>query len=200
MIGIYKITNIVNGKCYIGQSININNRFDKHLTLLRNGKHNNKHMQSAFDKYGINNFKFEVIEECEENVLNEREIWWIAELKSNDREFGYNETSGGDGIKNYHHTEETKVKISKASKGQKLSEEHKEALLKEITRRVKGSEELKKLSNAAKGREISEEHLNTLKEGTRKFNATTKGRKLSEESKINIGKGSTMVHTEEYQK
>ena len=77
MIGIYSITNLVNNKVYVGSSTNINHRFITHKSRLRNNIHCNKHLQNAWNKYGEENFKFEVIEECEEDKLTEREQYWI---------------------------------------------------------------------------------------------------------------------------
>jgi len=64
-IGIYKIMNINNGDSYIGSSTQLNRRLNQHKRSLLNNKHINKHLQSAWNKYGEDNFKFEVIEELE---------------------------------------------------------------------------------------------------------------------------------------
>lgn len=77
MIGIYGIINLINDKKYIGSSINIRHRFITHKCYLRKNIHSNKHLQSAWNKYGEENFKFELIEECEEDKLIEREQYWI---------------------------------------------------------------------------------------------------------------------------
>ena len=89
---IYKITNLINGKCYIGQSTNSKRRFSEHKAKGY-GNENNKVLYYAFDKYGIENFSFEVIEEQVENY-NEREKYWIRYYDS--FENGYNQTEGGD--------------------------------------------------------------------------------------------------------
>jgi group I intron endonuclease len=62
--GIYKITNIINGNCYIGQSVNIENRWKEHIRTITNKKrHNyNFHIYKSFRKYGTNNFNFEILE------------------------------------------------------------------------------------------------------------------------------------------
>lgn len=73
MIGIYKITN-PNGKIYIGQSINIEKRFDRYKTL-QHCKQQIK-LYNSFLKYGVNNHIFEIIEECEIKDLNKRERYW----------------------------------------------------------------------------------------------------------------------------
>ena len=93
MIGIYKITNKVNGKIYIGQSITIKNRWKQHINEAKNNR-NNAALYLAMRKYGIDNFSFEVIEECDIKFLNEREIYWINFYNSFEGE-GYNMTPGG---------------------------------------------------------------------------------------------------------
>ena len=79
--GIYKITNLNNNKVYIGQSQNIFTRKKQHFTQLRHNKHPNKDMQKDWN---INNrgFRWDVIEYCELNKLNEREEYWIKVFNS----------------------------------------------------------------------------------------------------------------------
>ena len=82
--GIYQIVNQVNGKSYIGQSRNIEKRWRQHKyglnreTALQQGS---RPLRSAFLKYGLIKFKFEIIEECFENDLLIREQYWIDEIK-----------------------------------------------------------------------------------------------------------------------
>lgn len=95
MIGIYKITNLLNGKCYVGQSIDIEKRWAEHKSIYNHPRCSNYHIYRAFRKYGIENFSFSVIEECEQSLLNEREKFWIQHYNS--FECGYNMTVGGDG-------------------------------------------------------------------------------------------------------
>lgn len=89
---IYKITNLINGKCYIGQTTNSKRRFTEHRAKGY-GSEQNKILYYAFDKYGINNFSFEIIESQIENY-NEREKYWIRYYDS--FENGYNQTEGGE--------------------------------------------------------------------------------------------------------
>lgn len=99
---IYKITNLVNGKCYIGQtSQNIRKRWRDHINTSneKNSNYYNYPLYKAFRKYGINNFKFEIIEECNVNELNEKEIFYIEEFNS--YKDGYNQTLGGGGHKTF---------------------------------------------------------------------------------------------------
>ena len=119
-IGIYKITNLQNNKIYIGKSTAVNYRWKKHLWFLKRNKHVNRHLQSAFNKYGENKFIFEIIEECSLEDLNSREIYWINLLKSLTPSIGYNKTKGGDGLIA---TNEIKDKISKSLLGKKHSKE-----------------------------------------------------------------------------
>jgi group I intron endonuclease len=95
MIGIYRIKNLINGKCYYGSSKNVENRWRMHKRELINRKHINKILQNAWDKYGEENFVFEFIEECSENQLFE------IEQKYLDTNPEYNiglKSSGGDNI------------------------------------------------------------------------------------------------------
>jgi hypothetical protein len=73
MIGIYKITNIINGDCYIGSSVNIKERFYRHKKDLKKGKHHSIILQRAYKKYGKENFIFEVLTECDKELLEEKE-------------------------------------------------------------------------------------------------------------------------------
>lgn len=93
--GIYKITNQINGKSYIGQAIDIQTRWNKEKTRAfdPNSLEYEKTLSQAFRKYGLNNFTFEIIEQCEKALLNEKEIYYISFY---DTYFnGYNETTGG---------------------------------------------------------------------------------------------------------
>lgn len=78
MIGIYKITN-PNGKIYIGQSININRRFKEYEKLLCK---DSKKLYYSFLKYGVENHKFEILEICNIDILEERETYYILNLKT----------------------------------------------------------------------------------------------------------------------
>lgn len=91
MIGIYKITNKINGKSYIGQSIDINKRWKEHKNTSSSS--NNNDLYKDFEKYGINNFTFEVLEECTRQNLDIKEIYWISQF--NTYYNGYNKTLGG---------------------------------------------------------------------------------------------------------
>ena len=88
--GIYKITNKVSNKVYIGSSLNISNREYKHFWLLRNNSHDNRFLQNSYNKHDESIFKFEIIEYCDPSQLIDRENYYINFYKSNLSEFGYN--------------------------------------------------------------------------------------------------------------
>lgn len=93
---IYKITNTLNGKIYIGQTIqNIKERFYQHCALKCSKDVLKMAIHKAILKYGKQNFSIEVIEEVESENLNEREIYWIKYFNSYKN--GYNKTLGGQG-------------------------------------------------------------------------------------------------------
>ena len=71
--GIYKITNNINNKCYIGQSKNIKRRFSEHKSEKYRKIHITKRLYRAITKHGIENFSFEIIEICNTIKLDERE-------------------------------------------------------------------------------------------------------------------------------
>jgi len=119
--GIYGILNTVNGKWYIGQSVDVRKRWRSHRRELSMGIHPNAHLQSAFSHYGECAFSFEILEECAVADLNDREIVWIKEKGSYHN--GYNLTTGGDGTCGLLVSDETRKKMSAAHRGQKHSEQ-----------------------------------------------------------------------------
>jgi len=115
IVGIYKVTNLINQKFYIGMSKNIFKRWKVHKNLKRKLK---TYFDFALLKYGTENFKFEIIEECESENINEKEIYWIAKLKPE-----YNLTKGGTGGDTWSllSEENKKLKIEKLRKSCKIS-------------------------------------------------------------------------------
>lgn len=120
---IYKITNKINNKIYIGQVYNktIYDRFERHI---KEANYNSKsYLCRAITKYGSENFTCELIDTAKNlQELNQKEIYWIAYYNSTNKKIGYNLTPGGDGGNTYlcKSKEEMKIikkKISKANKG-----------------------------------------------------------------------------------
>lgn len=95
MIGIYKITNKINHKSYIGQSTNIEKRWNNHLSSVNNTQDHcyNYPVYRAMRKYGVQNFSFEVLELCSSELLDEREQYWVSYFDTYKN--GYNQTVGG---------------------------------------------------------------------------------------------------------
>lgn len=112
--GIYAIKNKINGYMYIGQSKNINIRWINHRSRLNNNKHANQKLQNAWNEYGQDNFEFIVIEKCDQDIIDDREIFWIDYYNSTNRYHGYNLSTGGEATsKGIHLSDEQKEKMSK---------------------------------------------------------------------------------------
>ena len=132
-IGIYGIRNKINNKTYVGKTgMNFGDRWDSHRSLLNNGKHDNPYLQNAWNKYKQDNFEFIILEECDLDVLDEREKYYIKLYK--DMGLAYNIHDGGNEGNNLgkHLSDETKRKIGEKNKvnslGRKVSEETKKKM------------------------------------------------------------------------
>jgi group I intron endonuclease len=154
---IYEFVNNLNQKVYVGQALNYKQRIRSHKFNLKQNK--NTPFYNALKKYGWKNFSINIIEECEENSLNEREIYWIQEKKSLYPN-GYNLLEGGKQAK---HTEIIKQKISNSKKGVKFSDDHIENLRKSHLGYIMPEEQKRKISESNKGKIISEETKRKLK-------------------------------------
>ena len=78
---IYKITNLANGKFYIGSTANLYTRLYLHFSQLNKNKHSNPHLQFSYNKYGKENFKYEIVLFCKDEELLEAEQWFIDNMK-----------------------------------------------------------------------------------------------------------------------
>jgi len=175
--GIYGIRNVVNGKWYVGQSVDMTQRKLAHFSYLRGGRHHNYHLQCAFIKYGVGSFEFHVLEEIPENMLDVRECAWMEYYKSEQPEFGYNSDSGGN--KNKHFSEEHKRKIGKAIKGRVVSLE---------TRRKLHEFNIGKHHSVETCRKMSESHtgMTPSKEICQKLSEANMGHSVSKETRKKI--------------
>ena len=128
---IYQIKNSKTGKCYIGQTTDFKRRKREHLNELRKHKHSNLYLQNAFDKYGEGSFEFTILEECEKEQANDREIFWLNNFGGFESSNNYNlcQAGGAKGISEETReklrsrimSEETRRKISESRKGIKLN-------------------------------------------------------------------------------
>lgn len=174
--GIYKITNIINNKFYIGSAINFYHREKVHFSYLKKNNHPNQHLQNAYNFYGKGKLFFEIIEYIEPNKekLIEREQYYIDLLKPE-----YNILKNAYNNLGYKHTDETRKKMSKSSKGKLKSKKHSQ-----------------NISNGLKGKpksEIHKLHLKKSDEWKKKRSESmigeknaNYGKKLSEEQKKKI--------------
>lgn len=120
---VYKITNTITNKIYIGITTQgSGTRFRHHVYEARSGEPSPIHKSMA--KYGEDKFKLEIIDFADtSDELKEKEKYWIAFYNSTDSSIGYNLTKGGDGTFGRTHSEETKEKIRQAAIGRKASDE-----------------------------------------------------------------------------
>lgn len=136
--GIYKITNLINNKFYIGSAVSLLSRYHTHKNSFVKNKHKNQHLQNSINKYGIDNFKFEVIELCDKEQLLIKEQYYIDTLKpeynicliagnslgvKRSEEYKEKQREIQTGLKHIPHSEETKRKISESNKGRQNSKE-----------------------------------------------------------------------------
>lgn len=162
---IYKTINEINGKCYIGQTIKpLSERKKSHLQRANAGT--DFYFYRAIRKYGFDNFKWEIIEECSsKEEMDEMEYHYIKQYNSF-KPNGYNLTWGGEGNHGFKHSEESKRKIGLKSKGKNNG-----MYGRKRSQRVKDI-----VSKANKGRKLTENQL-------KKWSEVKIGTKLSEETK-----------------
>ena len=197
---IYKITNLINGKLYIGQTNDPKNRWSQHKTCK-----DNRPLYNAMGKYGKENFVFEIIEECETLTLaNIQEEWHIFCACSLVPE-GYNIGLGGE---NKTVSEETKKKISETLKGHALSEETKMKISKSLIGKRCGKENhnygkqfseetRKKMSEAKKGKYPSEETKKKMSESLKGEKNYLYGKHPSEEARKRMSESHKGKHPSE---
>ena len=183
---IYRATNLINGKCYIGKTIcKLTKRKREHIYSSRHLKEKKEcldiknddvYFHRAINKYDIENFKWEIIFECDDElILGIMETMKIIVNHSHVSENGYNLTWGNDGTYGYNHTEETKKKISNKLfefyltekgkelrlkiKGHSVSEEGRQKISEVHKDKIVSEEIRKKLSEAKKGHSVSKAQI-----------------------------------------
>ena len=142
-VGIYRYINKVNGKSYVGQSLDLRHRHNEHISLLKRGLDGCILLQKAWNKYGEENFMYEIICLCNPEELDILEIKHIKKFDSYHN--GYNCNKGGAGNSGFNHSDITKRKIAISSKGRKPTQET-----------------LRKMSLAQQGRNMSAAHRKAL--------------------------------------
>lgn len=186
--GIYQIRNTVDGKRYIGRTVDFTKRKQMHFWELGNNRHYNRHLQGAYN-INPNAFVFEIIEECEIDKLNDREVYWIANYDTMDESKGYNLCEGGKTTTGYHFSEESKKKMSEKRKGvtysREVIEKRKRSLQEHMERDPEFAERVKQTRiTSAKARGSSWNKGRPCPEWLKKLNSERqKGRIITEEHK-----------------
>lgn len=180
MYYIYRITNLINGKTYIGQH--------QYKDLNDNYMGSGKNLWRAYRKYGFENFKKEILvfNISKKEYIDLLEKTFIAaEREKVGVENCYNLADGGEGNLGLQHSEETKKKISEARKGKKLSEETKKRIseAKRGKHHPNSEETKKKISEAMKGHKVSEETKKKISEALKGKPSPNKGKHHTEETK-----------------
>ena len=211
--GIYCIRHLSTGKCYVGQSVDIQERLNQHIRLK-----DDSYIERAIKKHGVDAFAFEILELCEESNLNQREIHWIASLdcvspngfnlshggkgggrRSQKSRLRMSEAQTGENNPNYGKTfsVEHRRKISEAQKGKRTGEQH------HSYGKTPSPQARKKMSNAKSGenhpmygKDFSPEHRRKISESSKgrtvspksraKISQTLKGHKVSSETRAKI--------------
>jgi len=164
---LYKITNTINGKIYIGKTNNIAHRWRAHKSAaVRKDPNDFSIFHRAIAKHGASNFIVEKLEEYEsEEKCLEAEINSIRSFNSINRDIGYNMTEGGDGISGFNHSEETRKKISEYVKSHPPSGQFK------IGNQQSFDSKLKVIN---KIRKLNDEQLSLIREEINKGELTQK--------------------------
>jgi group I intron endonuclease len=176
---IYKITNLLNGKIYVGQTTQRPaKRWASHKAGVKNPKWP---IHRAIARHGAENFDFAVIEECQDReTLDQAECRWIAELRSK-KPGGYNVTDGGGGINGYkfsaeacaklgdrsrgrHVSQETGRKISEAKRGQRLGDETRRRMAAARIGKKHSPEVREKIARSNRGKKRSDAHKEQLRQ------------------------------------
>lgn len=133
--GIYQIKNSINGGVYFGRSVDVNDRLIHHRNELRRNVHRNKRLQNAWNKYGEDAFRFELVWENAPQELYELEgfvldFMWGHERLYNHHKLSYGGFEPGNKIGCFARSAETRERMSKAFTGRKFSDEHREKIRK----------------------------------------------------------------------
>jgi group I intron endonuclease len=167
--GIYIITCIANNKHYIGKSVNCLHRIGQHKIALKENRHHSYHLQRSYNKYGLDNFLFDILEEHSNEFLNCMESYWIKLLDSTNRKYGFN-VSNPNGQGGFEMKISTKEKLSASRKGKHLSDFTKE-----------------KLKKINLGKKLSDEVFNNLMEKGRLYRLTDKYKEFLLRRKEKVG-------------
>ncbi len=161
---VYQIRNTCNNKIYIGSATNYPHRKRTHLSDLKNQKHHSNKLQNAWNKYGNDNFIFEILEiVTRKEDLIEREQYWLDTLEAVKKGYNINPTASNCAGRIV--TEKTREKIREKLKGKPLSPEHiaKRSESRIRNKKPRSRETMNKIANAQRGIKRSEETKEKLR-------------------------------------
>lgn len=191
--GVYVIKCLKNGKFYIGSSVNLRARLNDHRNSLRKGKHRNRHLQAAWNKYGEKQFEFKILEYCERDMTLIREQHFLDILRPYERSIGFN--IGIDATaarKGQSPSIETRILLSKKTKEYWSTPEGKEKKRNSALGRIVSEDTREKLRIAHTGRKHSPEARMKIKEARKhqqftpetraRMSAAQTGKKMSDDA------------------
>lgn len=172
--GIYKITETVKGRVYVGSGVDIENRWSHHRATLNNNEHHNSYLQRAWLKYGPEGFTFEIIETCATEELTNREQFWMDHYKVCDPKLGFNLQPQARSALGFKHTPETVAKIAEHAKERNARPEYNQMLRERAKRQwadgslkpvARTSEQIEAVAAKLRGRKQSLEAKENMRLG-----------------------------------
>ena len=200
--GIYQIKNVVSGRVYIGQAVDVHKRWIVHLHHLRAGTHHCSPLQRSWKKHGESNFEFSVVENVKPDDLTAREQFHMDANKSHVSNGGFNLAPAADSALGVKYSDESKARMSAAQKGKIFSKETRAKIAASLTgnKALPSTVALRVLK--LKGQKRSPEQIADIRAkarervGTRQYEAFGKSQTLrdwAEEYKIDKGTLSNRV-------
>lgn len=210
---VYKLTNKINGKCYVGRTVHtLDERWKGHVgSAIR--EDNGMMIARAIKKYGFDSFDREVIEECTDNQVVDREMYWIEKLGTHVTNGGYNLTLGGDGgILGHRFSDESKEKMRQRAFGRKHSDITKAKMSASKLGKSQDPLHVAKRAEANRGKKRTDEQRISMslaqltsgythsEETRRKIGEKSRNRVISDETrkKCSVAHLGKEIHTDEY--
>lgn len=167
--GVYCWYNKINGKRYVGSTaLGFNKRRSYHLSFLRRNKSGHIYLQRAWNKYGEENFEWQILIRCPPERCIQWEQFYINKFKAADKNYGYNLSPTAGSTLGIKCSDEAKRKISEAQKGRTISEETKRKISEAQKGKTISDEHKRKISEARKGITFSDEHKRKISDTFKK--------------------------------